>query len=894
MVFVLPSERAGIFLKAVFKKQVSKTRFLPKILSIENFIAEVANLRKIDSVSLLFEFYSVYLKQVPKKPEGFDVFSKWAATALQDFNEIDRHLVPPEAFFSYLKDVKRIEKWDLTGGQHFPTEGIQQHFSFMEQLGVYYEQLRGHLYAQKKGDQGMLYREAVNNMGHYLEIAPKKRFVFLGFNALNRAEERLLKYFLEKGVASVFWDADAAYMNTSKEAGFFMRKYRDQWSHYKRHPFEQVAHHFSKKKTVHHISTPKNVSQIKAVGALLSEKQNFENTALVLADESLLPLALNALPAQVESLNITMGYPLKDMPIAGFFGLLFELYLNQKRLGKVAENKFYYKDVERLIQHSFLQKFGAHSKGISRLKKFLIAFNQSFVSPDQMKGFFTATTGFDFGSVIFEMSQDPVVFVQNCGLLISENKDHFEGFERECLFRFHRLFQQLATLNENYQHIQSIEVLYGIYSHLLRTEKLSFRGEPLSGLQLMGMLETRVLDFETVILTSANEGILPAGKNENSFVPFDVKKHFELPTYQEKDAIFSYHFYRLIQRAKHVYLFYNSEVDAFGAGEKSRFLTQLETDGICTVIKKKWTPLVETEKEFFLEISKTKEVLLQMKGIAASGFSPSALSTYLLDPIRYYKQYLLGIQETELFQETIAANTLGTVVHEVLDDFYKPFVGLFIKAEDLQKMQSRVTQKTSDSFAKNYKNGNIQTGKNRLIFKVAENFISNYLAMELRLLKEGKSLKIIAVEQKISASIQVEGLDFPIQIKGTVDRIDELDGTVRILDYKTGKVEKSQLHLDDFRTLRKDYKYTKALQVMLYAFLYSQKNPEVLKKEICAGIVSFRNLKSGFIPMNFAPERKKDFHLTEERLQAFVVFIKELLKELFDEQTPFLETKKQP
>jgi len=229
-----------------------------------------------------------------------------------------------------------------------------------------------------------------------------------------------------------------------------------------------------------------------------------------------------------------------------------------------------------------------------------------------------------------------------------------------------------------------------------------------------------------------------------------------------------------------------------------------------------------------------------------------------------------------------------------LDHFYKPLTGSFVKKEDLFKMRSKVTETTLHFFSKHYKNGNVQTGKNKLIFKVAENFILNFLQAELRLIKGGKTLKIIAVEQKIAAPLQVPGCNFPIQIKGTVDRIDELDGTLRILDYKTGKVEASQLHIGDFEKATQAYKYTKALQVMLYAFLYSSQNKAVFEKKVQAGIISFKNMKSGFISMNFSKTRTKDVELTEVRVQEFMEVVKRTLFEIFDLKTPFVETKNKP
>ena len=306
------------FLKESLKKQVSETTFLPEILSIENFVERVSKLQKIDAVPLLFEFYQVYLEQAPEPKESFDSFAQWGAIALQDFNEIDRHLVKANELFLYLKDIKRIESWELNT-DIAETDMMANHFAFMERLGQYYKAFTNYLLENKKGYQGLLYREATKQLDDYIRENATKSIVLIGFNALNKAEEYLFKELLSSGIAKTYWDTDSYYMNNAKEAGFFLRKYKSEWAYFEKHSFSSIASNFSKEKLLVQIAASKNVSQIKAVGALLASKENLDNTALVLADESLLSLTLNSLPDNVDKLNITMGYFLKDMPIAGFF-----------------------------------------------------------------------------------------------------------------------------------------------------------------------------------------------------------------------------------------------------------------------------------------------------------------------------------------------------------------------------------------------------------------------------------------------------------------------------------------------------------------------------------------------------------------------------------------------
>lgn len=891
-VCILPSERSGVFLKEEIKKQITKVSFLPKILSIEGFIEEISGLQKVDPVTLIFEFYSVFLKNNQNNKDDFDSFSLWASIALQDFNEIDRHLVDAHSLFSYLKDIKRIEEWDVQGESN-ASEVVLNHLSFMEKLGDNYKLLYEYLLSEKKGYQGLLYREAVNKAEAYMNSVSEQNFVFIGFNALNKSEEYIFQLFLKSGMAEAYWDADTYYLDSKKTSGHFLRTYKNNWEFYKNNPFKNISNNISSQKNIIEIAAPKNVSQIKYVGELLSKQTKFQDTALVLADESLLSLTLNSLPENLKKLNITMGYLLKDMPVVGLFQVIFDMYLNQEKLDKVKDNSFYFKDVERLFSNSFFYKFFGNSNEIHELKNNLISNNQVFVESETLISLLGEIENSNILKNIFSVKQNVASLIKVSIELLLSGKTLFEGFERECLFRVYNLFLQLQNLNSGFEHIRTIKTLNGIFNQLISSEKMSFQGEPLSGLQLMGMLETRVLDFETVIITSVNEGILPAGKNENSFIPFDVKIEYGLPTYKEKDAIFSYHFYRLMQRAKNVYLLYNTESDDYGAGEKSRFITQLNVDGF-KMEHKVISPKVVASKKEQIIVEKTPEVIEKLKRIAEKGFSPSALATYVTNPLTYYKRYILKIKDLDEIEETIAFNTLGTVVHEVLENFYKPIEGNILKVEDVKSMLPKIQSDVALGFKKHYRNGNINQGKNKLIAKVAETFVSNFLKSELNLLSTGKELKILSTEKKIKTTIHIEGLDFPINIYGEVDRIDELDGVLRIVDYKTGKVEERDLVLKDISTITEDYKYTKALQVMLYAFLYTSNNKSIFDRSLQAGIFSFKNQKADFMKMTFGEKKHKDFSVTENRIEEYMDVIKLLIKEIFDVEKPFVENLDSP
>ncbi|MGV8945448.1 MAG: PD-(D/E)XK nuclease family protein [Lutibacter sp.] len=892
LIFVLPSQRACVFLKEEILKKAPSTIFLPKIVSIENYIQELADINLIDATQLLFEFYTIYKQYIPKEnKDTFDVFSQWATIALHDFNEIDSYLVDSNRFFTNLRDIKKLDTWfqDKT-----PSQLAINYLQFFEYLAVLYEALYEKLKNNKFGYQGLIYKEATNNLEFYINNNLNNHIIFIGFNALNKAEETIFQELLNNNLAAVYWDANESFFNDSNEAGVFLRKYKKEWTYYQENPFLWINNEKSIQKNIHLIGAPKNIAQIKYAGELLAKLENFDKTALVLADENLLPLTLNSLPNNVKNINITMGYPLKDIPLASLFDALFKLHLNQYKFNKEESNEFYYKDVLSVLNNPFLNKLNGKilQKLIAEIKKK----NSIFLSVNSLKSYISQAEATQLSTVfsLFHFSTSVNSVIKQCINLIEELKNHVQGVEKEYLYRFFTIFQQLETLNLSYNHIADLKSLNLFYTQILRTEKLSFQGEPLQGLQLMGMLETRALDFETVIITSVNEGILPGGKSDFSFIPYDVKKYFGLPTFQEKDAIFSYHFQRLLQRAKDIYLIYNTESDGYGSGEKSRFLTQLEINNP-TIIKTIISPKVEHINFPILQIEKTPEMMQKLQEVFTKGISPSALATYIYNPIQFYEQKILGIYEEAEVEETIAVNTMGSVIHEVLEDLYLPFLNSFITKEDNAEMQKNTLPLLVKYFEAYYEKGNIETGKNKLIFEVCKNHIKRFLNLELQILNQNKQLKIIALEKELFSEISIDEIDFPIKLRGFADRIDELDGVTRIIDYKTGKVEAKDLKITDFSVLGSDYKYTKALQVMLYSFLFSEENRDYLSKPVEAGIISFKNLNSGFLKMNFSEKRGvTDSFISQESTDQFLVELKRIIFEILNPEIPFIQNQNLP
>lgn len=893
--FVLPSKRAGIHLRKVISEQVQQTIFAPEIFAIEEFVEIVSDLQYASNSELLFEFYEVYLKHTPElNIEPFDKFSKWAQILIQDFNEIDRYLIPPHKVFDYLSAIKEIEHqhWSL---DEDPTEYIQNYLEFWKRLKTYYDELKIKLKENNKGYQGMVYREAVNNLEQYTATHHQKTFVFVGFNALNTAEEFLIQELLQQDLARIYWDIDETFINNPiHDAGLFTRKHKAQWAYFNKHPFEWIGKHYKAPKDIQVIGVPKHISQIKYVGEVLEQilktDGNLAKTAVVLGDETLLLPLLNSIPSDTNAVNITMGLPLKVIPLATLFELLFELH-------KRGTRTIYYKDVIKVLSHQFISVLfkNAGQDGAQRIIAHIQTNNNIYISLEQLEMISAdhiAILRLLFGS----WGNSAKSAISNCLSLISHIKSVFDkNKERhklslEYLYRFHQIFNTLEHLNLSFSHINSIQILHGIYKELLKSETLDFQGEPLQGLQIMGMLESRVLDFERVIITSMNEGVLPAGKSNNSFIPFDVKVENELPTYKEKDAVYTYHFYRLIQRTKEAYILYNTEPDVLQGSEKSRFITQLEIEGIHDIKHHIVTPSVPKIEPQEVSVQKTSAVIDALDKVAQKGFSPSSLTNYIRNPIDFYYEKVLGIRQYDDVEERVAYNTLGTVIHNTLEDFYKPLEGKLLEVDAIKAMHPLIHTTIEKHFQIELKSGNISKGKNLIIFEIAKRYVSNFLDLEIADLKKGNEIEIVAIEQNANAHLELETLNKTINLNGKVDRVDRYNGTLRIIDYKTGRVDQGKVEIINWEDITTDYdKYSKSFQVLMYCYMMHKSGAITLPVE--GGIFSFRNLSSGLLKFAKKPaarSKTKDMTITEDTLMSFEQELKRLITELFDPTVDFI------
>ncbi len=466
----------------------------------------------------------------------------------------------------------------------------------------------------------------------------------------------------------------------------------------------------------------------------------------------------------------------------------------------------------------------------------------------------------------------------------------------EYLYHLSKIIKRCRTMIETYPFINNLKTLRKIIFQVLDSSRLPFTGEPLQGLQVMGVLETRAIDFENLVVLSVNEGILPSGRLPNSFIPFDIKSEFGLPTYQHKDAVFAYHFYRMLQRAKNIYLLYDTEGDQMKGGEKSRFITQLGYE------LKKFNPDTIFEetllaphppkagKDRGITMAKSPAIMERLSDKSIKGFSPSSLNVYINCPLQFYFQEILGLSESETIEETVESKTMGTVIHQVLHKVYRQFEGNFVNPELLLKKTAETEKFMMDAFSEHYMEGDLEHGKNHLIFKASLFLVNQFIKKEAGDLlsgdNPGSSLKIISLESFFNTMINctVMGRETEVKVKGKTDRIDLLGETVRIIDYKTGSVQPKDLNLKSWDTLTSDPKMAKAFQLLLYAFLY-YRNHEGSNLKIESGNITMRKISSGFMKVKLPEEQE----INKESMKMFEECLQSLLEKILDPGIPFTQ-----
>ena len=881
--FIVPNKRSALHLTQEITVQLDHATIAPEIIDIDSFIRNLSRLEAPTKMEQLFVLYDSYCQVVDnEEKDDFITFLGWGDTLLSDLDAIDRNLLQRKEVFSLLAGMQEMKVWGSDDNTF-----VKRYLSFWKALPKIYDFFSFALSQKGYGTTGMLCREAVRNLEVFLEAHPKTNFIISGFNALTESESTLFQSILSQNRGKIYWDVDTYFLQNPQELSVkYLNSYKN-WPYYENKPFLGIHNTFLNRKEIEVIETSGRIAQAKQVGSILKELSTtdvgWEKVAVVLPDESLLNPVLHSLPAEVNKLNITMGQPLQKQPIAVVIETLFDLHMNKTTKG------FYYKSVLQILNHESVRAYCLKNEveGPKELIQLITSANQRFLTENQLK---KSKLLKDLGFLFFRW-KNPINAVESiCTLLellltVAEPED---SQELESIHLFLNLFNQLDIQLRAHPFIKHISELRAIYNAQIGTYKLSYSGEPLEGLQIMGMLETRLLDFDTVILTQANEGILPANLIDDSWIPYDMKKQFGLPTRDEKNAIFSYHFFRLMYRAKKVFILYDGQGDRLGGGEISRFVrqwaTRLPENHTMRFFNQSVTLNTVTRQQ--LEIPKTRSLIKRLQHMAEKGLSATALSKYIADPIRFYNNYVLSISETEELEESIAHHTLGTVIHNTLEELYTPYVAKQLTIQNIEKMQDIHKQTLQKHFEDKLGKSSYKTGKNLLLFTAAAHSIKCVLEADKKDLLEGSTIELLGLEEYRHVTRTYAGLEHPISFHGVIDRIDRKDGVLRILDYKTGQTITKELCPSEISDCLSDSVYEKSFQVLFYSMLWAQDDPNSL---FYAGVIPLKNMSSGIMFLKLGTGKTKRAELVTEDLVNFEEELEKLTIEIYNSDIAFTE-----
>jgi hypothetical protein len=880
---IVPSIRSITFLKEALKKKITVPKLAPEIISIEGFIKELSGLERISKLDLLYVFFDVYLNNTPKKMQDkMDQFFNWAPSIIQEFNDLDSQLTDPNALFDFMGAINEIDKWDPEASERL----TNRHLDFQKEIPKLYELLYKHLLNQQQGYAGMQLREAVRNLAFYTEQQLPFHY-FVGFNALTKAEETIFQELLATGKAEVLWDIDQQFFNDPFQgAGHFIRQYYSKWNALKAKPKDAFPELFAAEKQIEIISVGKNTTQAKLAVQLASslfEKNANESTVIALGDESLLHPTLSALPPKELPWNITMGYPLKRSTYAEFFHTLFNLL-------EYDEDSGYPLLLVKELMHIVYIDSILDQKG-SKIKAILKDFEQSnrlFIASK------TLTQGGETQKIIFSPFKNISIFLERMVQLTNAIQEYYlvkddDPLQLHYSACFRDLWEQIVKLHETRPFMSTLNDVKMVFDLLLEKETLDFSGDALSKLQIMGLLETRLLDFDNVIITHVNEGIIPFGKTPASLIPFDVKKKFEMNTFIEQDHLYAYHFFRLLQRSKKVYLLYNSTPEGLFSGEKSRFLIQLEYfQSLNHKLTFKQVELsVEKEPISIQQAYKTNAVLEQLDSIAEEGFSPSSLTQYIRNPYQFYEERMLKIKPLKTIEANLSAMDKGTIMHQVLEVLYLPFLNVSLVEDDFNQMLEQLPIVLKQNFDSLYKNDDLRTGKNFIIYNVIEKILKSFLIQERLLVSQGNTLIIKALEHEFSTPVWIENIQKRIVFKGTVDRIDTLNGVLRIVDYKTGNVTGTDLAFSDWNEIISDSKKSALFQVLLYHYILKAEFPD---QDGVAGVIPLKNFENTFLVASkkISYNTKEPLLMNTEAYDAFEHELFKLISQIYDPSLPFI------
>lgn len=871
LTIVFPNKRAALRLRNKLAQSIKTNFWVPQIVSIQQAMEEWSGLQLVDKIDVIFE--------IIKMNENF--FS-YAAQMAKDFDEIDQYGVDAEKLFDHLKSAKEIEEWNLT------QDSVEsKYLEFFSSLIHHYNNLRDNLEKNGMGYYGLITRKIASYDDETLAKRTKgRKIIFAGFNALTKTEENIIVRLVESGNAVILWDLDNYYLQDERqEAGLFARRF------FKTHP--NIEKNFigdsftTQEKEINIISASGNAVQTNALQLMLKNQPSHnESEVIVLADESLLIPVLNSIPDTRDDIQVTMGYPFANTVTYHFVEQLFKL---QQSLTD-DENKIYVWTFLRFCNADFI-KLIFKGKDYDSLKAWLLDMANSsvyyFKSADleYFKEHEALNRFLKLCIRKWSSSEDCIETIKTILTLAADKLKDDKNFIKNQISVAGRIVNRIELLRKKYGEYIKIVDIQTLYIQVAGQMSIDLKGDS-NGLQIMGLLETRNLDFDVIHFLSVNEGVLPQNKSNNSLIPFDIRKAFNLPTYSHQQAVYAYHFYRLLQNAKEINLYYNNLADSSGTGmgEPSRFIQQIDyeyakNNAKVTLKHYQYKSPTINDKQDDIIVEKTDSILNKIHSL-----SPTSISKYLRCPLKYYWSVIENIKDNSP-EEEMPMNVIGNIIHGTLDHLYQKFGHDIITPQLYNAVCDKYLKDCYNEALKDnsFNNGLPDTGFNCLNKTVIDSMLNNFIKKEKEFVSGDNELSIIDTEKELNKEVEVG--DYKVRLHGFADRIDKVNGTIRIIDYKTGKVNKTDvkiqsdhLHLSDMTD--------KSIQLMMYKYLFMHNNPDVDPDMIEPGIIGFQKLSNGIFQLNIADthDLNKDFKKTcDEYFQAF-------LEELFDKNIPFKQT----
>ena len=858
---VFPNRRAGLYFMKYLSDQISKPIWAPGIKTINELFCSISYLNIAETESLLIDLYKIY-RRTTASPESFDEFYYWGSVILNDFDDIDKYLVNPALLFSNIKDVKDIEmqfgglteeqieiirKFWVSFNPDKKTNEKDEFLKIWSVLNIIYSEFKAALKAKGLAYEGMIFREVADEITSGKAIVLKwDIFHFIGFNALNRCEQILMKHLKDEGKACFYWDYDDSYISSGKfsSAGLFIRENIKKFGNDMPEKWQYKTLLSSGKNVVSRkvINTSSDVAQVKMLPNILASFHNLNNddshhTAIILADENLLPAVLTSIPESLGDVNITMGYPLKFSGVYSFAGLL--LNLHKKRRIQNDEIYFHYTDVLKIIRSDFVVSLAVNEMKeiLDRIiSQNLLWISASFLGKSELTRliFKRINTPVELNTYLKEIL---LLFVSTAGNGSNDQKSYGinKKVRNELIYRIILALNKLNTILEGHDIDFTLETYLKIVDTNLRSVTVPFTGEPLKGIQIMGLLETRALDFRNLVIVSVNEGILPSPVTGSSFIPFNLRTSFGMPDINHQESIYAYHFYRLLHRAENVVFLYNSNSEGLRAGEMSRFLLQLKYNEdlapqfffhdfqIRTPHSVK--RLFERNAELNSKLSATYN--------ADSGsalLSPTAINTWLNCSMKFYYRYVFNLREKDELVPEIDHALMGDMLHEIMCKIYKDFAGMLISSDEIERikenrkfLKSLIDDVVSEKFTR--MPDEITAGNELIAKEILHEYLNKLLLLDISV----TPFTIIELE-KYSDFILTDdstGRALKFRLGGKIDRIDNISSAVRIVDYKTGRVSENISSVAALFEEDREKTDDAWLQILLYCEAYLSSHPGI-------------------------------------------------------------------